>query len=301
LARHLEGWQVGAVAVGIAGCVAVVIVPRRAAPGPLPTVFLEPREVEQNARQDAALAEQAIRKRLDAKVRRLGGAVRDYGTAEHDHDLEGQRRAKRAIEQALLAIASRDEVRALRAYQVSGFLKGLRAWEATGEVDADLAELGGSFAELAVRNEWVVADGSRKRLLLGDAERRAIFKKRWNELVGVPAEGFALSRVEERALAGFLVARPAIPEVLSASRATMGAAALRDELRMKKIAELEKVEPSYPGLYARGVLFFRLASYAEAVDAFGRYAEATPTGPYRLRAINHMKASLEAGALLEDE
>ncbi len=279
----------------IAWGTALLVVPRAAKPDALPAAMIEPREAEAIARRDAALSRAAVEHRLDGYVRRLGSAVRAYGAAESAHDDDGQANAKRSIEAALPRTPSAEEVLRLRAYQTLAFLAGLRRWEATGTISEDLTELGGSFAELAKRNEWLGSDGY---LLADDTALRAMFKKRYNELLGLRDPTFALAPAEQRALAGFLYLHPPLPPGGDPSPAAK--ATFADQQRMKKLAELEQVDPTFPSLYARGILFYRLGSYAEAVDAFGRYVDATPSGPYRQRAVNYMRSAFDAGQLLDE-
>lgn len=299
LKKHLEGWQLAVVSLTIAGGTAVVVVPRPVRPDSLPVPFIEPREATEIARADQVLSNAALTERLDGHVRRLGSAVRGYGRAESAHDEAEQRNAKLAIDTALPKTPSAEQVLRLRAFQTTAFLAALRRWEATGEISTDLVELGGSFTELASDNGWI-SEGERFRTLsLDDTARRAMFKKRWNELVGLTDPAFALTRVESEALAGFLLVHPAIPA--SARGARTMTAALADQQRLKKVVELEKLDPSYPALVARGIVAYRIGAFPEAAESFAQYAEAHSSGPYRLRAINHLRASLDASALGDED
>ena len=86
LARHLEGWQPGLLAVYVAGIVALFTVPRPVAPVDIPEPLLEPLALDQVARTDRALAAAAERERLDTDVRELGSALRAYNLAEVSGD-----------------------------------------------------------------------------------------------------------------------------------------------------------------------------------------------------------------------
>ena len=52
-------------------------------------------------------------------------------------------------------------------------------------------------------------------------------------------------------------------------------------------------DPSYPAAFARGVLLFRMQRFGPATEAFRNHLEASPDGPYALRAQNHFKAALD--------
>ena len=59
------------------------------------------------------------------------------------------------------------------------------------------------------------------------------------------------------------------------------------------------MDPSYPVHYARGVALFHMGRYEAAAVAFDAFLSERESGPYRLRAINHLKAAIEesGGAL----
>ena len=62
----------------------------------------------------------------------------------------------------------------------------------------------------------------------------------------------------------------------------------------EKIRELARVDPTFPGALAEGVVLFRLGRYEAAAVAFERHLAAFPDGPWTLRARNYLKAALEA-------
>ncbi len=272
----------------------------------IPEPAVRPDALAAGLRADAArartIAERAERGDLDYDVRALGDAVRAFGRAEAEGDDAGLERAhRRTIEAAHGAIAREpDAVLGLRAYQTRAFLAEVRAFERTGVASADLAELGGPFARSLVAYRWY--DEDERRVLPDDAALRALYKKRWNELTGLTGPAFALSLDEQRALLRFLIAHPALagaklgPGAGAEARRTR---ALLDEVianerRIEKIRELARVDPTFPGALAEGVVLFRLGRYEAAAVAFERHLAAFPDGPWTLRARNYLKAALEA-------
>jgi len=302
-ARHFEGWQPGLLAVFLAGSSALVAVPRSVDPLELPEPTLSPRALAAVARADEALAAQAEREaaggaRLDFDVRTLGSAIRAYGIADAGgNDVEIVAARQRVAQAARVARQrSEEEVIKLRAFQLRLFLRALRHWESQGEELPELRELGGAFIPMAGRNGWI-EDGV---IVMDDAVRRAIFKKRWNELTLLRGTRFDLSLDEQRALYRFLLRRPPRDELEAAEaarlprgtgtsdRALYGA----EQYRMRKIDELGPIDPAYPAAVARGVVLYRLRRYALAADQFRRHLEDHPDGPFTLRAQNYLRASL---------
>ena len=291
LKKHFEGWQLAIVTLTIAWGTALVVVPRSVPPDSLPLPRIDPKEAEALTRQDTALSRSVVLRRPDGRVRRLGSNIRAYGSREAKHDQLGLVSAKNAIEVAARAVSEREEVVRLRAYQTDAFLRAMHDWVATGEVTTELEELAGNFIELLETNEWVTTEAHRRVVLLDDLVLRAIYKKRWNDLVGLGAETFEFSSTERRALAGFLLAHPPLPPGAAGSH--VSASVYQEQARLKKIEELEKFDPTYPALYAKGIVLYRLGAYQPATEAFSRYIEGTPNGAYRLRATNYMRASLD--------
>jgi hypothetical protein len=287
----------------------MLAVPRPVDPTELPDPAVSPQALEQAARAEDALAaraeaEAARDERLDFDVRTLGSAIRAYGLA----DVEGDDRTvtaarQRVADAAKLARAHGDEpLRKLRAYQLRAFLRALRAWEATGAEPAELRELGGPFVTMAGRNGWV----SGGRLRLDDAVRRAMFKKRWNDLALTYGPGFDLALDEQRALYRFLLRYPprtdpgdAGPRPFYKRDAGDRAVIAAYQYQLHKVEELAAIDPAYPADLARGVVLYRLRHYGAARELFSRWLDAHPDGPYTLRAQNYLRAAL--GHATDDE
>lgn len=297
LARHLDGWQPGLLAVFVAGTSASLAVPRPVPPVEIPEPMIEPRELERAAGADRALADGAERERLDADVRRVGSAIRAYGLAEIAGAAPPQLERREVAEAAQRALAQGEAPLArLRAYQLRSFLRELHRWEQTGEESDELRELGGPFLDRARQSGWVEG----RRLVLDDTVRAVLFKKRWVDLTLVQGPAMDLTSVEKRALCRFLILHP--PRDLGRGIGEGGAGEQRaafatEQYRLRKIEELHALDPSYPADLGRGVALYRIHRYPQAVEAFRRHLDDHPDGPYTLRAQNYLRAAL--GAAME--
>lgn len=297
--RHLEGWQPALLSVVIAASVAVLVVPRDVEPRDVPPPDVNPKALAELRRLDEALAARAESEVLDADIRALGSAIRAFGRADAAGDEEGIWDGRRKIADALGPAfgVGQEFVLVLRAYQLRRFLMEVRHWEVTGEVSEELLSLGGGFVAMLKRNAWcegcTEGDVRMRRALLDDASMRALYKRRWSEITGIRAPAFELSLEEQRALFRFFFAHPigldSEKPAFGASRNTPYA----DAYALKKVEEFFALDPAYPGLYARGVLLYRLGRFHDAVQAFQRHLEASPDGPHTLRAQNYLRASLQ--------
>jgi hypothetical protein len=298
--RHLEGWELGVLIVFIAGAAVTVSVHRPVDPVDLPEPRLSPRALHAVASHDEALAarveaENAREARLPFEVRALGSAVAAYGLAEVRADDGEIIAARRAVASAakLAAPHGEEALAKLRAYQLRAFLRGLARFEAGrrgAEVPKEVHELGGSFVETARKRGWIEG----KTLAIDDAVRRAMFKKRWNELTYAKGPAFDLTLDEHRALYRFLLLHPPADEIQAASPVVRveHRAYLTEQYRLRKIDELSKIDPDYPANLARGVALYRIGRYPQAEAHFTLHLEAHPEGPYTQRAQNYLRASL---------
>jgi tetratricopeptide (TPR) repeat protein len=296
LARHFEGWQVGLLAVFLAGSTAALAVPRSVAPVDLPPPRLDSRAIERIARHDEELAAGVDRQRLDIDVLQLGTAVFAYGDADASGDDEKLSRARRDLIDAS-ARAMRvgpEPIVALRAHHLRTFLRELRLFERTGDESEELLQTGGGFLRLLRRNAWIEEDGRHRRILLQDAALRAAFKRRWNEVANLRGGAFELELDEARAFYAFLLGHPVLPpEGSTPIWATDARATAAGQYRLRKLEELAAIDPDYPADLARGVVLYQLRRYPLSVEAFRRHLEAHPDGPYALRAQNYLRAALE--------
>jgi hypothetical protein len=282
-------------AVMVAGISAALAVPRAVPPFELPEPFIAPRDLEEVARTDQALAEAAERDGLDTDVRFLGTAIRAYNRADASGIDEAVVQEKRHVGDAAKLASAQGEgaLARLRAYQLRSFLRELRRWEQTGTESDELHELGGNFLDQARKDGWV--DG--RHLLADETVRATWYKLRWMQITMAHGPSLALAPVEEIAVARFHLLHPphAPGPVGRRLRAVAGRNPDNDDAsyQIKQIDTIHALDPDYPTHLARGVVFFRHHSYEHAADELKTYLEDYPSGPYRLRAQNYLAAALQ--------
>jgi TolA-binding protein len=64
--------------------------------------------------------------------------------------------------------------------------------------------------------------------------------------------------------------------------------------RLERIARIGAIDPSYPTEFARGVASYRRGDYVGSAQAFRRWLDDHPDGPFTLRAENFLRAALAA-------
>jgi hypothetical protein len=255
----------------------------------------DPTELRRAAAIDEARADAAERDLLDPDVRELGSAFRAYGLADAAGDEQAIALSRGALAIAgMRAIALGEEgALRLRAYQLRAFLREVKRWEITGDESSELRALGGGFIAMLRRNGWCLqgeGHGARRRVLLDDAAQRAAFKLRWSEVTGLTSATFRPTLDEQRAFFRLLLVRPLPFAAPVTAGFTQG---YQDQYRLKKIEELSAIDPTYPAELARGIVLHRLGRYSPAAQAFRRHLDASPDGPFTLRAQNYLRAALE--------
>ncbi len=284
--RHLEGWQLAVVSVGIALLGALLGVPRAAAPDVLPRPAIDYPAVRQELRLESERARAAEDSLLPYDVRAVGELMRRYGAAAAadepalaDGDLT---RLRGRVEVARRRSGDKLLLR-LRAVQSRMFQRALLRWEATGEVDSDLQQLGGDFLRKARHSGWIAPP---HRLLMNRAERSVLFRIRWSGLAKLlQTFPFSPTLDDWRVYYGFLLAHP---------EGDGGAQRLDNQLSY--VEALAKRDPSYLSALARGVLYYRLGRYRAATTALQSHLKAHPDGAWTLRARNYLAAALSGGS-----
>ncbi len=283
----------------MAGATAALVVPRRVAHLELPAVQVEPFALAKARAEDVRLAAVARSGNgLSYDVRRLGDAVRAFGRAEHagDDDARATARTEAGMFVGAALAEGFEAVAALRAVQLDGFLRELRAYLSTGAFSDELVALGGGFVPQAIDRGWITEERGKRSLTLDDGALRAVFKRRWREITGT--EELPVDASEERALLGFLVKHPPItmpaPEPgFDDAGLARARSQLEGDYRLRKLDELARVDPSYPIELARGVVLFDQGRFLLSVEAFRRHLDAAPDGPFGLRARNYLRTALE--------
>ena len=271
--------------VGIAVLSALLFAPHAAEPRDLPVPMVDRREQTWTDRKEEALADLAYSTELPFEVRSAGERIRRYGRATAR--LDG-RAASEELEELRTAVRialdqfGEHPLLVLRAVQTRLFLAALRRWEAGADADTALEELCGDFLAAARANGWSTG----RRLVLTRDERRVMFQVRWARLTGLmERHPFAPTLNEWRAYYRFLLEHPEL------GRNRMPGGGGRSALLWSYVDGIEKRDPDYPGLFARGILRYQESDYASAAQAFRAYLDRRPEGPFRPWARNYLLAA----------
>jgi len=293
ISRHLEGWQPGLLAIFIALVAAALFIPRSVPPRDLPEPVIEHAALLRVMKEDARLAASAEQQALDRDVRSLGVAVRGFGLVDGTKDQSALSRARAQVTHASFLASKQGDagLLALRAYQTRELIRELRRWETTGvETDA-LRELGGTIVETFETYGWVEVRGAQRRIIMRDVDVATLLKKRWNQVAAIKSPSFEVTRLEELSLLRFFIRHPILPPATVRADPT-GAKAFRLRYVLKKLEAIERIDPTYPVHYARGIVNYQLGYYPQAVGLFRQHLDARPDGPFTLRAQNFLRASL---------
>lgn len=287
LAKQLEGWQVGAIVVFIVSVVTALLVPRTAIPIEVPPPQVSMDDVRQTRAKNDNLVRGATTVELSSAVQLVGARLRALGRAEWEGDDKGVEAHGRSLGQAAaVSFLEGDSLAMLRAYQARVFADAYLLFLRTGVVSDDLVELGGgSLVELRV-NGWLQRASEAPPHV--DLVLSAFFKRRFSRWVAPDHPALAPNPIEERLLLGYLLQHPPPRRGVGPTNEYAPG-----EFMLRRIDEIAALEPSYPTLFAKGVVLFQMGQFERASVAFDDYVRTTHDGPYRLRAINHLKASIE--------
>lgn len=297
-----------AIAIALLG--AALAVPRPVVPRDLPMPAVDEGAIGRVLAEESALARE-IEVELKEKegdrasalydLRALGTEFRAYGRAEllapPGPELVAERTKLRQAVLRAKALGT-EKLLALRAYEMTLFLAELARWEKSGHVSDELVGLGGTFLRTAVANGWV----DEKRRFTVSAETRGIlFKRRWNEILGLATEPFVPSREEDKAFYAFLLAHPWRGATVGTPKGWTPDDTLADRAAalwcLAKVDELAKIDEAYPRDLARGILLLRLGEAEGAVLSLQSHLRAHPDGPHTIRARSYLKAGLEMTAM----
>lgn len=290
LARAFEGWQAGLVVILVSALVVLVVVPRPVLPDEIPLPSPSPAALRAEMKRDAERARAAEHEELPFEVRAIGDAFRRLGAASAAGQAEDVRRFRFSIGQMIRQHRPDPGLLLrLRAYQTEVFLQALADYERKGVESEDLREVGGDFLQAAWSAGWMRTQRQRPRLIADEPVRFVLYRKRWNEVMGLDEPPFAVSLDEERAFHRFLFAHPVVrvPDVRRLdTRARCRAA---NEYLLKRVDAYAPIDREYPSEYARGILLLRLGRHEAAAQPLLRFVERNPDGPYTLRARNALR------------
>jgi hypothetical protein len=284
LRRHLDGWQLGAVSLGIALSFSLLAIPRPSRPDVLPLPVVDRAEEARAAARARELTTRAAAEPLPFDVRAVGEQVRRYGAASAAGD-EPLATAARGSAPSLAAHAlgahGAEPLARLLAVQTELFAASIEDWEKSGRPSSELNELGGDFLERARDKGWLAGD----RLLMDPGELRTAFKMRWLELTGLGQVSALRPSLNEWRIHYRLLLRLSPPS-LDAERDR--------ERKLAVVAALGRRDPSYEMSLARGALLYQLGSYSDAAEELRSHLARHPDGRWHLRARNYLLAALEA-------
>jgi hypothetical protein len=287
----LEGWQVGAVTVFVATVVTSVVVPRSAVPHTVPPSSLSPNEISATRAELRSEAARAESGELAHAVRLLEARFRAVGRAEASRDarLAARWAGELGSSASSALVGHREEVIALRTFLALEFSRRYLRRMRSGRDDPELLELGGATLDEMAENDWL----QRPEQLTPSADLVlcGLFARRFNLMVVPQAPALVpLDDEVERALFAYLMTHP--PRARLATNA-METASTQVKFVLTQIDGLSKLERDYPTLFAKGVVLYRAGQYEAAASAFDGYLQKNPDGPYRLRAVNFLKATVE--------
>ena len=295
-ARLLEGWELGAITVGLVLSAALLAVPRAATPGVFPVPLLDVTAAQEAREETRRLAERAEREGLPFETRAVGDAVRRMGVAlsgagvgagggdgggagtvnlEHVHRLIAERVA------AALNAGQVEALLRLRAVQARLFVRAVReqAFGASTATSAELAALGGDFKRRAERNGWANSVGC----LASDDELSTLFMLRWAELTRLREDPHFKPKLSElRRYYRFLLLHP------ESATAGVGSASERASMRLRYADALGKRDTQYPLELVRGSLLAEMGGAAQSAQALSTYLARSSGAEWNLRARNYL-------------
>lgn len=296
-ARLFEGWELGAMTVGLVLATALLTVPRAARPGLVPVPLLDPSDARSARERSAALADRAEREGLPFQTRAVGDTVRRLGVALSLVPDAADRGGRDAVfggrgdpehlqrllaERVQLAMAAgqADALQRLRAVQQRMFVRAVREQIQIRPVTPELAALGGDFVVRAARNGWI-EDG---RCVASDDELSTLFGLRWLTLTRLHEHpSFRPTLGELRRYYRFLLLYPEVGTHSEPSPEVERAA-----VRLRYVEALAKRDTEYPVALARGSLLGQLGQLPQSAQSLSQHLARPAGARFNLRARNYL-------------
>ncbi len=282
--RHLQGYELGLVTLGMVLTFALLTLPRASEPGTLPLPRIDRAEALRRDAEQRGLARGAERSGLPFEVRAVGEALRQFGaTAARGNDATHERQDIQERMKIALAKGQEPLLLQLRAVQTQFFVAALTQFERDGRPSQDLRELGGDFLEHAERSGWI---DEHRHCLVDATTLGVLFRWRWATLVDKPrAFPFAPSLNDWRIYYRFLLLRP--------ERLPGQDLAGDDSTRLNLVSSLAHKDPDYPAGFAKGYLLYRLGDREAAAIEYRAQLSTSDSGPYALLARNYLIYTLQ--------
>lgn len=279
-ARLFDGWELGAIVVGLVLSAALLAVPRAARPDVIPVPLIDTLEARATRARYDTLADRAEQQGLPFETRAVGDAIRRLGRAlAMSGDAEHESRVLAERVTAAVHAGQLEQLAELRALQARLFVRAVRAHELGAAVSPELAALGGDFAMRALKSGWNNAAGC----IATDDELVTLFALRWVELTRLrDRPGFKPTLAELRRYYRFLLLYP--------EGVGQGAARERAAARLRYVAALSRRDPDYPADLARGTLLGTLGLGEQSSAALGAHLTGRGGAHWTLRARNHLLA-----------
>jgi hypothetical protein len=287
LARHLQGYELGLLTIGIVLTFSLLALPRASRPSTLPLPRIDRAEAQRRNASERETARRAEATGLPFEVRAVGESVRHYGQSvsqgiDPGHDLEDLRERMKAVE----ASGQSSHLLSLRAVQTQYFLQALERFESEGKPNSELLELGADFLKHALHNGWFGNDG---RFVADVATRRVLFELHFADLIGKRGTfPYAPTLDDWRHYYRLLLLYPereltSIADAESAANVT----------RVRVVNALSRKDPEYPALFAKGYLLDRLGDRQAAAAAYRAHLGQHESGAYALLARNYLIHTLQ--------
>jgi hypothetical protein len=283
--RHLQGYELGLVTLGMVLTCALLTLPRASEPGTLPLPRIDRAEALRSEAQQLNWVQSAEHSGLPFEVRAVGEALRHLGAmsaqgydATHDRQ-DISERVKVALDKGQAPLLLQ-----LRAVQTQYFLTALSQFERDGKPNQDLQELGGDFLEHARHNGWF---DEHRRCLADALTLGVLFRWRWATLIDkARVFPFAPSLNDWRIYYRFLLLHP---ERLGSGQDLAG----DDEARLKLVNSLAHKDVEYQAAFARGYLLYRLGNREAAATEYRAQLSKRDSGAYALLARNYLIYALQ--------
>ncbi|MET0791791.1 MAG: hypothetical protein ABW061_09745, partial [Polyangiaceae bacterium] len=282
--RHLQGYELGLVTLGMVLTCALLALPRASVPDTLPLPKVDHAEARRSLEAERALSAVAESEGLPFEVRALGESIRHFGQSvtrglDTTHDRQDIReRFKIAIDKGQGPALLR-----LRAVQTQYFLRALARFEQDGKPNLDLQELGADFVPQAKASGWFAPSG---RGFADEATLSVLFRLHWADLIERRRVfPYAPTLNEWRIYYHFLLLHP--------PGASAQAGSSVDAERLRVVNALSSKDADYPGFFAKGYLYYRLDDRESSATAFRSHLAQHESGPYALLARNYLIHSLQ--------
>lgn len=288
LRRHLQGYELGLLTVGMVLTFSLLVLPRASRPLTLPLPRIDRVEARRQDASERELSHHTEIAGLPFELRAVGEAVRHFGHSlnqgfDTGHDLDDLRERMKEV----VAKGQSSLLLSLRAVQTQYFLRALAQFEREQKPNSELEELGGDFLAHARLNGWFADDG---RFLGDESTRRVLFQLHWADLIGKRGTfPFAPTLNDWRLYYRFLLLHPE-REGMTA----VDAESAQDVARVRVVNALSRKDPDYPAFFARGYLFDHLGDRQAAASAYRVHLGQHEAGPYALLARNYLIHTLQA-------